>query len=113
MIWSPLLIWGIGPFIDSVASATQVHTVPENALNAPMLRILAVPVGILEFFSLSWLAAVLMGTAVFVLVLFLDRWASVSYWLAIVPILLVAGEQAGVTLVRDRIRRRAAALRPS
>ena len=100
VVWSPLLIWGIGPFLDSVASATQVHPVPENALNAPMLRILAVPVAIVELFSRSWLAAVILGTAVFVLVLFLDRWASVSYWLAIVPILLIAGEETVVRLVR-------------
>jgi hypothetical protein len=102
VVWSPLLIWGVGPFIDSIASATQVHPVPENALNAPMLRILAVPVGIVEFFSRSWLAAVMLGTAVFVIVLFLDRWASVSYWLAVVPILLIAGEEAVVAVIRHR-----------
>jgi hypothetical protein len=103
--WSPLLIWGIRPFLDSVATATQVHPVPENALNAPVLRILAVPVAVVEFFSRSWLAAVMLGTAVFVLVLFLDRWASVSYWLAIVPILLLAGEETVVRMVRHPERR--------
>ena len=102
VLWSPLLVWGFGPFIDSVATATQVHLVPQDALNAPALRVLAVPVAIVEFFSRSWLAAVMLGTTVFVLVLFLDRWASVSYWLAIVPILLIAGEGAVVAVMRQR-----------
>jgi len=94
LAWSPLLVWGIRPFLDAVEKARAFHLVPQDALNLPEWRPIAVVPFVLSLFSRSWLAGVMLGTAVFVLVLYLDRWASISYWLALAPILLIAGEEA-------------------
>ncbi|MFI5261617.1 MAG: hypothetical protein ACHQZR_03565 [Candidatus Limnocylindrales bacterium] len=107
--WAPLLWWGIGAFLQSVELAREAHPVPEDALNLPELRVLAVVPFVASFFSRSWLAGVLLGTAVFVLVLFLDRWASVSYWLALAPILLIAGEETADRMLATRRQRMAPA----
>jgi hypothetical protein len=92
--WGPLLVWGIGPYLNAVDLARQFHLQPQDALNLPEWRPLAAIPFVIGLFSRSWLAGVMLGAAVFVLVLFLDRWASVSYWLALAPILLIAGEES-------------------
>lgn len=92
--WGPLLVWGIGPYLNAVELARQFHLLPQDALNLPEWRPVAAIPFVLSLFSRSWLAGVMLGAAVFVLVLFLDRWASISYWLALAPILLIAGEEA-------------------
>lgn len=93
LLWSPLLLWGPATFLQSVEMARDFHQAQEAALDLPGLRVLAAIPFVLGFFSRSWLAAVLLGTAVFVIVLYFDRWASISYWLAVAPILLIAGEE--------------------
>ena len=104
--WSPLLVWGLTPFLDAVEKARAFHLVPENAMNIPEWRPIAAIPWALSLFSRSWLAGVLLGAAVFVLVLFLDRWASISYWLALAPILLIAGEETAAGMWdRSRDRR--------
>lgn len=92
--WGPLLMWGVGPYLNAVELARQFHLQPQDALDLPEWRPIAAVPFVLSLFSRSWLAGVMLGAAVFVLVLFLDRWASISYWLALTPILLIAGEEA-------------------
>jgi hypothetical protein len=92
--WLPMLLWGPGAFLRSVEMARDIHPVPENTLNHPELRVLAVPVALLSLLARSWSMAVLLGALIFVIVLFLDRWASVGYWFVVIPPLGVIGERA-------------------
>ena len=87
VLWSPLLWWG-GPaaYLESVRLAAAVHHEQRDALNLPLLRWLAVPIAIAGLWVRRWEWAVLVGSAVFVIFLFLDFWASYSYWLAVLPI---------------------------
>jgi hypothetical protein len=108
LCWAPVLAWGPATYARSLDLAQAVHPRPDGALDIPTWRVLAVIPFVLGFFSRSWLAAVLLGTAVFVIVLFFDRWASISYWLAVAPILLIAGEETVQKLVARRGLARAA-----
>lgn len=92
--WLPVLLWGPASFLRSVEMARDVHPVPENTLNHPELRVLAVPVALLSLFARSWSVAVVLGALIFLIVLFLDRWASVGYWFVVIPPLGVIGERA-------------------
>ena len=74
---------------------------PRDALNLPLLRWLAVPIAIAGLWVRRWEWAVLVGSAVFVIFLFLDFWASYSYWLAVLPISGLALE----SLARSAYRR--------
>lgn len=92
--WLPVLAWGPGAFLRSVEMARDIHPVPENTLNHPELRVLAVPVALLSLLARSWSMAVVLGALIFVIVLFLDRWASVGYWFVVIPPLGVIAERA-------------------
>lgn len=87
VLWSPLLVWGPLSFLRSVEMAENLpHHLP-NAANVPVLRVLAVPVAIASLFVRRWDWAVLSGAVIFLTVLFLARWASTAYVLALLPIL--------------------------
>lgn len=92
--WLPLLAWGPASFLRSVEMARDIHPVPENTLDRPELRVLAVPVALLSLLARSWVMAVLLGALIFLIVLFLDRWASVGYWFVVIPPLGVIAERA-------------------
>jgi hypothetical protein len=104
VFWAPVLWWGVGSYLTSVEMARNTHPVPENTLNMPALRILAVPLAIISFLTRSWTVAVLSGALIFLVVLFLDWWASLGYWYVVMPILGVVAERAlrrfGVSLRR-------------
>lgn len=87
VLWSPLLVWGPASFLRSVEMAAAVHPVPENSLDMPALRILAVPLAVASLLVRRWSLMVLSGAVIFLVVLFLDRWASYGYWLVVLPIL--------------------------
>ena len=93
VLWSPLLWWG-GPatYFESVRMATALHLVQRDALNLPALRWLALPIALAGLWVRRWEWSVLVGSAVFVVFLFLDFWASYGYWLAVLPISGVALE---------------------
>lgn len=87
VLWSPLLWWG-GPaaYLESVRLAAAAHPVQRDALNMPVLRWLAVPIALAGLWVRRWEWSVLVGSAAFVIFLFLDFWASSSYWLAVLPV---------------------------
>ena len=91
VLWSPLLEWGVGGYVKSVAMARAIHYAP-NALNIPELRVLGVPLAIAGLWARRWDMAIAMGTVVFIVVLFFDHWASKGYWLAVIPIVGIAFE---------------------
>ena len=88
LLWSPLFLWwgGVTAYLESVRLATAAHPVPQDALNMPLLRWLAVPIALIGLFARKWEHAVLVGSLVFVTFLFFDRWASHTYWMAVMPV---------------------------
>jgi len=104
VLWSPLLVWGPASFLRSVEMAAAIHPVPENSLNVPALRILAIPLALVSLLVRRWSVMVLSGAAIFLVVLFLDRWASYGYWLVVLPILGMLAER----WLRERALRGAA-----
>jgi hypothetical protein len=85
LLWSPLLAWGPASFLRSIELHRQVHPDQANALDVPALRWLAIPLAMAGALVRRWNAMVLLGAAAFVAYLFLDRWASLGYWLAVIP----------------------------
>ena len=92
LLWSPLLIWGPGSFVQSARLHADLHRVQENAINAPLLRLIAVPLSIAGLFVRRWDHMVLLGSIVFCAYLFFNRWASLGYWVAVIPVAGVALE---------------------
>ena len=93
LLWSPLFGWGFSSYVRSVQLNGAVHPVTANALNLPQARVLAFPLSLAGLVTRRWDYAVLTGSAVFVVYLFLDRWASLGYWMAVIPIAGIAAEQ--------------------
>ena len=93
VLWSPLAVWGPTSFVRSIQLHAQVHPEPANALNLPLLRWIAVPIAAIGLVVRRWDHMVLVGSLAFVAYLFLDRWASLGYWLAVLPIAGIALEQ--------------------
>jgi hypothetical protein len=93
--WSPLLAWGPASFLRSVEAAMALHSVPAHALNVPQARLLAIPLALAGFLTRRWTSMVLLGLAVFLVVLFFDRWASLGYILTVVPIVGIVVERRG------------------
>ncbi len=94
VLWSPLFFFwgGLGPFLETIRLAERAHPTP-NALAMPMLRWLAAPFAALGLFSRRWDVMVILGSAAFIIFLFLADWASYGYWLAVLPALGVALEE--------------------
>jgi hypothetical protein len=94
VLWSPLFLWwgGIPQFLETVRLAAQAHP-KSNAINLPILRWLALPFAGLSLLARRWDDMVILGSAAFVVFLFMDRWASDGYWVAVVPILGTALER--------------------
>lgn len=84
--WLPVLIWGPSTFLRSIELARLTHPEPANTLNMPSLRVIAVPLAAISLLCRSWTAAVLMGSLIFLVVLFLDFWASIGYWFVVGPL---------------------------
>ncbi|MFO1540871.1 MAG: hypothetical protein ACKOTZ_10610 [Chloroflexota bacterium] len=101
LAWLPALAWDPRSWLASVEMARALHPRPANALNRPTLRLLALPAALVALRARSWDAAVLAGAAIFCIVLFLDRWASVGYLLVVVPPVAVIAERG----LRSRIAR--------
>ena len=93
LLWSPLVVWGPANYLRSLQLNDSVHPVSANALNLPILRLLAIPLSLLGLFSRRWENAVLLGAAVFVVYLFSGQWASLGYWVAVIPAAGIAIER--------------------
>ena len=93
VLWSPLALWGPTSFLRSIQLQAQLHPDQANALNLPLLRWLAVPFAVIGLIVRRWDHMVLVGSIAFVIFLFLDRWASLGYWLAVMPIAGIALEE--------------------
>jgi hypothetical protein len=109
LLWSPLFLWwgGVPKFLETVRLAARAH--PEaNAVNLPLLRWVAVPFVALSLVARRWDDMVIFGSAAFIIYLFLDRWASGGYWIAVVPILGLALERRfrPMTPAETRLARR-------
>jgi len=94
LAWLPVMYWGPGTFLHSIELARGTHPTPDNTLNQPHLRILALPLAVLSLFARSWSMAVLSGALIFLVVLFLDYWASVGYWFVVMPVVGIVAERA-------------------
>ncbi len=106
--WLPVLLWGPASFLSSIELARATHPTPENTLNQPHLRILALPLAVLALLARSWTTAVLSGALIFLVVLFLDYWASVGYWFVVAPIVGIVAERSLVRFgAALRVARRA------
>lgn len=93
--WLPVLLWGPLSFLRSVDLARAAQgQFTGGGLGLPALRILAFPLAVVPLLVRRWTVAALAGSAVFVVVLFLDTWASFGYWLAVLPITGIALEEA-------------------
>ena len=92
--WLPVLAWGPASFLRSIELARATHPFPENTLDMPALRILVVPLSALSLLVRSWTVAVLMGSLIFVTMLFLDSWASLGYWMVVGPLVGLIGDRA-------------------
>lgn len=103
-VWSPLLVWGPGSFLRSVELAAATHPIPENSLNMPHLRVLAIPLAAASILLRRWWAVVLSGVAVFCIWLFLDRWASYGYWLVVLPLIGVVAERLLRRLIKEGLQ---------
>ncbi|MBA2634573.1 MAG: hypothetical protein H0U86_16515, partial [Chloroflexi bacterium] len=91
VLWSPLLAWGPGNLLRNVEVGRAAHPEP-NSLNIPEWRWLGAIPAVAGLLARQWDVMCLAGCAAFVLVLFLDRWASTAYWFAAVPIIGLALE---------------------
>jgi hypothetical protein len=109
VLWLPVVLWGPSSYLTSVDMARSIHPRSENTLDMPGLRILALPVVVASLFVRSWSTAMLSGALIFVIVLFLDHWASFGYWLVVLPIVGIVLERALLLFgarLRAAVRRR-------
>jgi hypothetical protein len=95
ILWSPLFLWwgGMSSFMETVRLAAKSHPDPGYSVNAPSLRWLAVPYLVLSLVARRWEDMVIFGSTAFVIFLFLDKWASNGYWVAVLPALGLALER--------------------
>jgi hypothetical protein len=88
VLWTPVLfVWGVASFLESIrqASALPHHVAGTHSLNMPALRILALPLEIAGLWTRRWEYCLLIGSGVFIIVMFLAQWATYSYWIAVIP----------------------------
>ena len=96
MLWSPLLIWGPATLLQSLHLHRDVHPEPANTLSVPIIQWAAVPIAFAGVVVRRWEWAVLVGSAAFVAYLFFGWWASLGYWLAVLPATGIALERLWV-----------------
>jgi hypothetical protein len=98
LVWSPLLVWGPAALLRSLELHREVHPESANTVNIPILQWTAIPIAVVGVLFRRWEWAVLIGSAAFVVFLFFGWWASLGYWIAVLPV-------AGIALERLWVRR--------
>ena len=93
VVWSPLMIWSPAALLRSVQLHRDVHPDSANTLSIPIIQWAAVPIAIAGVLVRRWEWAVLVGSAAFVTYLFFGWWASLGYWLAVLPATGIALER--------------------
>lgn len=97
ILWSPVLAWGIGTYVESlrlVVIASAPTGWASNAIALPWVRTLAVPLSVAGLFVRRWSPAIILGSTAFVAVMFFGEWASLGYWVAVLPVTGFALERA-------------------
>jgi hypothetical protein len=95
LAWLPVLLWGPLSYLDSVKGAWVVqHRQEQNTLDLPILRVLAAPLAALSLLVRSWEGMVLMGAAIFALMMTTDYWMSFGYWMVVLPPVGIVLERA-------------------
>lgn len=95
LAWLPVLLWGPTSYLDSVKGAWVVqHRQVQNTLDMPILRVLAAPLAALSLLVRSWEGMVLMGAAIFVVMMTTDYWMSYGYWMVVLPPVGIVLERA-------------------
>ena len=95
LAWLPVLFWGPFSYLDSVKGAWVVqHRQDQNTLDMPILRVLALPLAALSLLVRSWEGMVLIGAAIFVLMMATDYWMSYGYWMVVLPPVGIVLERA-------------------
>jgi hypothetical protein len=107
VLWSPLLVWGPGTYLTTVEMARSIHLKAENSLDMPALRILAAPLALASLLVHSWWLMVASGVVIFIVVMFLDRWASLGYWYVVLPLVGLLAERGSRLLKEALVRQRA------
>lgn len=93
--WLPVLVWGPFSYLDSIKGAWVVqHRQEQNTIDMPILRVLAAPLVALSLLVRSWEAMVLIGGAIFVLMMTTDYWMSYGYWMVVLPPVGIVLERA-------------------
>ena len=95
ILWSPLIIWGLASYIESlrlVVTAPTPQGWPSNSIAIPIVRWLAIPISALGLLARRWEIAVLIGSAAFAAFMFFGEWASLGYWVVLLPVTGVAFE---------------------
>jgi hypothetical protein len=95
LLWSPVLLWGPRSYLESVQGAWDVqHRQIQNTLDMPVLRVLALPLAVASLFVRSWEGMVLIGAAIFMVMMFTDYWMSLGYWMVVLPPVGIVLERA-------------------
>lgn len=95
LAWLPVLVWGPASYLESVRGAWEVqHRQVQNTIDMPILRVLAAPLVVLALFVRSWEGMVLIGAAVFLLMMVTDYWMSYGYWMVVLPPVGIVLERA-------------------
>jgi uncharacterized membrane protein len=95
LAWLPVLLWGPMSYLDSIKGAWVVqHAQEQNTLDMPILRVLAAPLAALSLLVRSWEGMVLMGAAIFVVMMTTDYWMSYGYWMVVLPPVGIVLERA-------------------
>ncbi|MET0771816.1 MAG: hypothetical protein ABWZ82_01925 [Candidatus Limnocylindrales bacterium] len=95
LAWLPVLVWGPMSYLDSVKGAWVVqHRQDQNTIDMPILRVLALPLAALSLLVRSWEGMVLIGAAIFVLMMATDYWMSLGYWMVVLPPVGIVLERA-------------------
>lgn len=96
VLWSPVLLWGLPAWLSSMRYVWGVADGapgPTNSLGVPWLRWLGPPISTLGLLVRRWEYAVLLGSGGFVFAMFSGTWASLGYWIVVVPITGIAIER--------------------
>lgn len=84
LLWLPFVAW----WVDFAA----MLRVTSGMAGFTPLRLLALPFAIGEVLARSWRSTVLMGVGLFAAVMLFGQWASLGYWIVLIPVVGMAFE---------------------